>query len=103
MTSAVLVRFTALAAGHIRSAEQWWRNNRPSAPNAVREELERVLPLISAQPRIGPSARNVRLRGVRRIYLPRIKYDLYYHLLEQESVIEVVALWHARRGQPPPI
>jgi plasmid stabilization system protein ParE len=97
------VRFTLLAAGHIRSVERWWRDNRQSAPNAVREELDRVLPLISAQPRIGPPARNIKLPDVRRVYLPRIKYDLYYRLVEGENILEVLALWHARRGEAPPI
>ena len=52
MNKALRVEFTALAAQHVREAEEWWRLNRPAAPNAVREELQRVLPIIAAQPRI---------------------------------------------------
>lgn len=103
MTDALPVRVTALAANHIRQAETWWRANRLSAPNAVREELEQAFIIISAQPRIGARARHVKLRNIRPIYLARIKYDLYYRLLESPCVVEVVALWHARRGKGPPI
>lgn len=34
--------------------------------------------------------------------LYRIHYFLYYRLVDDEAV-EVLALWHARRGQGPPI
>ena len=103
MTEALPVQVTKLAAQHIRQAETWWREHRLSAPNAVREELEQAFAVISVQPRIGARAGNVRLRNVRRIYLARIRYDLYYHLLESPAVVEIVALWHSRRGKGPPI
>ena len=46
MTDPLRIEFTALAAQHVREAEDWWRLNRPAAPNAIREELQRLLPLI---------------------------------------------------------
>jgi plasmid stabilization system protein ParE len=103
MTQRLAVEVTALAAQHIRRAEHWWRSNRPSVPNAVREDLEQALSLLATQPRIGPIARNVKLPGVRRVYLARIKYDLYYREIEESDILQVLALWHSRRGAPPPI
>jgi len=103
MSEPLPVTFTALAARHIRKAEEWWRENRMLAPNAVRQELERALMLIAGQPRIGSRAINVQTPGVRRIFLPIIKQHLYYHILESPDRVEVVALWHARRGKGPPI
>lgn len=103
MSEPLPVIFTALAAQHIREAEKWWRENRTLAPNAVRQELERALVLIAGQPRIGSRASNVRTPGVRRIFLPLIKQHLYYHLLDSPDRVEVLALWHVRRGQGPPI
>jgi len=103
MTEPLPVQVTALAAHHIREAEDWWRENRQAAPNAVRFELQRALLLIAGQPRIGSRATNVKLAGVRRISLAKIKYHLYYHVLAKPERVEVVALWHARRGQGPPI
>lgn len=97
------VTFTALAAHHIRKAERWWRENRTLAPNAVRQELEHALALVSRHPSIGSRATNVKMLGVRRIYLPTIKQHLYYHVLASPDRVEVLALWHTRRGERPPI
>jgi hypothetical protein len=44
------VEIAELAQAHVRDAEQWWRLNRPTAPNAIREELERAASLIALQP-----------------------------------------------------
>jgi plasmid stabilization system protein ParE len=103
MTETLPIEITALAAAQIRTAEEWWRINRTLAPNAVRRELQRAFQLIAGQPRIGSRATNVKLPGVRRIFLPLIKQYLYYHLVGSPESIEIVALWHARRGGGPPI
>lgn len=103
MTGPLAVQFTALAARHVREAEQWWRLNRPAAPNAIREELQRLLPLIAIQPRIGALATNVKLDGVRRIHIPRIRYHLYFHVTGTPEFVEVLALWHSSRGSGPAI
>jgi hypothetical protein len=103
MTETLPIEVTALAARHIREAEKWWRVNRTAAPNAIRQELQRVFSLIASHQHVGGRATNVRLPNVRRIYLPRIKYHLYFHVVEVPTRIQVVALWHARRGDGPPI
>ncbi len=103
MSPALDVRFTPLAARHIREAEEWWRENRTAAPNAVREELEQIFEIVALQPRIGARAKSSRFQGVRRIYIPRIGYHAYYHFVGSPGFIEVLALWHARRGSGPPI
>ena len=92
---------TAVAARHIRDAKSWWRENRLAAPNAVHEELERAFSLITFQPGVGGRASDVDLPGVRRISLPKIKYQLYYRILPSPERVQVVALWHTRRGKPP--
>jgi len=97
------VDVSELAAGHIRAAESWWRVNRPKAPNAIREELERATFLIAVQPGIGTRARNAKLAGVRRVHLGRVGYDLYYRVVEDPTRVEVLAFWHASRGTEPPI
>jgi plasmid stabilization system protein ParE len=103
MSEPLPIQATALAAQQIREAEEWWRENRPAAPNAVRLELQRAFTLIAAQPRIGSRATDATVEGVRRIFLPKIKYHLYYHVISAPNRVEVVALWHARRGAQPPI
>jgi len=96
------VEVSGLAAEHIRVAEAWWRTNRPKAPNAIREELERASALVAAQPEIGSRARNVKLGGVRRVHLARIRYHLYYRVSEASRQIEILDFWHASRGSQPP-
>ena len=71
MSRSLDIEVSDLAKAQIRAAEQWWRVNRPKAPNAIREELERASFLISVQPEIGARARNISLAGVRRIQLAR--------------------------------
>jgi plasmid stabilization system protein ParE len=87
------------AQRHIRAAKQWWSQNRPSAPELLNDELEKALDLITSQPHIGPPAPNVKTPGVRRFHLARIQYHLYYR--PKPDVVEVLALWHVRRGSGP--
>ena len=103
MNQPLHVEVSALAAEQVRAAEDWWRLNRPKAPSALREELERASSLIATHPHIGARARNVTLPGVRRLHLARIGYDLYYRLAESPRQIEILTFWHASRGGNPPI
>ena len=103
MTEHLPVRITALAARQIRDAETWWRLYRTAAPHAIQQELQRTFSLIAAQPNAGGHATNVKLPRVRRVYLPRIKYHVYYHVTGEPACVEVVAFWHARRGDDPPV
>jgi len=89
------------AADQIVAASAWWQANRPKAPGALREEIERALELLSAQPQIGVTAANVKLAGVRRIHLSRVHYHLYYRVRESPAVVEIPALWHTSRGSGP--
>ena len=90
-----------LARAQIRAAQDWWRVNRPKAPNAIREELERAALLISFQPEIGARARNISLAGVRRLYLARVRYYVYYRVVTDQERIEILAFWHESRGSGP--
>lgn len=92
-----------LARRQVKKLNAWWRKNRTSAPNAVRDELERVFRLILAQPRIGPPAIDVSLPEVRRIHLSRIHHYLYYRILERDGLIEVLAIWSDSRADAPPL
>ena len=93
---------TADADQQIRKAAHWWRENRPAARGLFRQELERGFELVTTQPGIGVKALDVAIQGVRRLHLYRIHYFLYYRLVDNEAV-EILALWHMRRGQGPPI
>ena len=55
------VRVVGTAARAIIEAAEWWAPNRPKAPEAFAEELERALQLVAAQPAIGARAQNTKL------------------------------------------
>lgn len=93
---------TADADQQIREAANWWSENRSAARGLFRRELEQAFDLVTTQPGIGVRALDQPIQGVRRLHLYRIHYFLYYRLLDNETV-EVLALWHRRRGQGPPI
>ena len=101
MTARRGLRATRRAEREIRAAAAWWRENRPAAPHAFREDLERAFELLALYPGIGAQARNPRLVGMRRIHLSRLRYDLYYRVGETD--IEILALWHSSRGSTPSI
>ena len=48
------------------------------------------------------SSANPKTSEVRRIYLARIRYHLYYRVRESDGVVQVLALWHASRSGTPP-
>lgn len=92
---------TRRAVREISEAETWWKANRSKAPNAVDDEIHRALDLITAQPEIGTQARNLRLPGVRRVHLNRVRYHLYYRVSLSSGEIVVLSLWHMSRGSDP--
>jgi hypothetical protein len=103
VTEPLPVDVSALAASQVHEAETWWQANRPKAPGAVRAEIARASSLIARHPQLGTRATNVALSGVRRVHLGRIRYDLYYRLIDGPPRLEILAFWHASRGSQPPI
>jgi hypothetical protein len=104
VSEALPVVVSAIAAEQIRAAADWWRQNRPKAPNAFRQDLDNASSLLAIQPELGARARNTNLAGVRRVHLVRIRYDLYYRVVEgPPRQLEILALWHSSRGIDPPL
>ena len=95
------IRITESAAEQVRAAHEWWQQNRPAAPHAIREDVASAFALLSVQPHVGARAGSPRLTGVRRVLLTRISYHLYYRVLASERAIEVLAFWHASRQNEP--
>lgn len=98
------IEVSELANRQIQEADAWWRKNRDKAPDAIREELERIGSLIVSRPHVGARALNVKLTGVRRIHIERIHYNVYYRVIgTPPEYLEIVAFWGSRRGTEPPI
>jgi plasmid stabilization system protein ParE len=95
------VAITADAQAQISAAVEWWAKNRPAAPDAIREELDRILDLLRVQPAIGTMARRPTLSGVRRVTLSRIRYYVYYRVAD--DALQVLAFRHTSRGGEPPM
>jgi plasmid stabilization system protein ParE len=93
------VRITVRAADEVDRADAWWRDNRPAAPSAIREDLHRTLSILAVQPGIGQRVANARLAGVRRIHIDRVHHHVYYRVQGNELV--VLRFWPSQRLKQP--
>ena len=95
------VRIKPRAERQIDKAAAWWSENRPAASGAVRNDLKAALDALIEQPGIVTKVENSRNQEVRRLYLIRIRYFVYYRV--KEPYLEVVAFWHESRGSGPSV
>lgn len=93
------VEITPRAAAQIERAAEWWAENRPAAPDAIRIDFQEALLLLARQPGVGARSRTIRYPDLRRLFLSRIGYHIYYRVTAGKLVI--LAFWHARRGTGP--
>jgi plasmid stabilization system protein ParE len=93
------VRIKPRAQREIERAAEWWAENRPAAVGAVRKDIEAALALLVEEPGIGTKIETARAEIVRRLYLTRVRYFLYYRV--RGNYLEVVAFWHASRETGP--
>ncbi len=98
---ALQVRISARAAAQVRQAAQWWHVNRPSASGAIGTDFGEAIALLAEQPGIGALYEGARTPGVRRLYLGRVRYFVYYKA--EAGVLKVLAFWHVNRGQQPSV
>lgn len=95
------VRITPEAEGQIREMENWWRRNRPAAPDLFLNELIESFELLSGAPQIGHLYRPSPVRRVRRLLLRGARYHIYYAVVQSE--VRILPMWHAQRGVGPPL
>jgi plasmid stabilization system protein ParE len=96
---ALRVRIAARAAAEVRRAAEWWLANRPAAAGAVGADFAAAVSLLSEQPGIGAKYLGTRAPGVRRLYLSRVGYFVYY--TADGADLKILAFWHASREHPP--
>ncbi|MDP1647032.1 MAG: type II toxin-antitoxin system RelE/ParE family toxin [Rubrivivax sp.] len=96
---ALRVKISARAAAQIVEAAQWWAENRPAAPGAVRKDIGEALALLALQPGIGAAYQGARVKDVRRLLVGRIRHFIYYRATA--DALEVLAVWHVSRGRQP--
>lgn len=93
------VAVTPRAAAQIEQAARWWAENRPAAPNAIADDFEDAKNLLAQQPGVGARSSSPRYPGLRRLFLSRVKYHVYYR--DAAGKVVVLAFWHASRGSGP--
>ena len=93
------VEITPRAAAQVERAARWWAENRPSAPEAIRIDFDETQTLLARQPGIGARSATPRYPDLRRVYLSRVRYHVYYRVVPGKVV--VLAFWHASRGSGP--
>lgn len=93
------VEISVRAAAQVRQAARWWQAHRPSAPGAVGLDFREAIALLAEQPGIGARYEGSRTPGVRRLYLSRIRYFVYYRA--SDDALDVLAFWHESRGHQP--
>ena len=96
---ALRVKIAARAARQVRQAAEWWEENRPGAPGAIAADFSEALALLAQQPGIGAEYTGSRMPGVRRLFLNRVGYFIYYKT--EAGELKVLAFWHSRREHPP--
>jgi plasmid stabilization system protein ParE len=89
------------ASREIERVVQWWAINRPLAPGAVRQDLQAALNLLLVQPGIGVPVTQASSPDVRRFYLDRIRYWVYYRV--RGNRLEVLSVWQTNRGSGPAV
>ena len=95
------VKVSARAASQIRRAAEWWAENRPAAPGAIRIDIGDALALLAEQPGLGALYEGARTKGVRRLLVGRIRYFIYYRATQ--DTLEVLTVWHVSRGKQPSV
>ena len=99
MTLTLQVVVKPRAVRQIEQAAEWWGSNRPAAPGAIRVDLQGALKVLAKHPGIGTKVENGRNVDVRRLYLTRVRYFIYYRVTGK--TLDVIAFWHERRGSEP--
>ena len=93
------VIITPRARRQLNAALEWWLSHREKAPHAFSEDIERAFASIAELPTLGE--RIPERSGIRRYFLRRTGYFVYYRVVDEG--IEILAVWHHARGAGPPL
>jgi plasmid stabilization system protein ParE len=96
------VVFSPQADAEADRALDWWLENRDKAPQLFEQELARAIAKLKETPRIG---QRILTRGlnfeVRFLLLPKTRFRLFYRVLPEADLVEILRLWHTSRGAEP--
>ena len=60
-----------------------------------------MVAILALTPGIGRRATDVKAPNVRKVFLRRVGFLIYYRVIGSPPLLEILAFWHARRGGPP--
>jgi len=72
---------------------------RDKAPHAFDDDLEQVVAQLRAHPQL--VGRLERDGTRRRVLLRRLRYYLYFRVVDGGERVQILALWHMSRGRAP--
>ncbi len=72
----------------------------PVAAQQVGEDILHSVELLQDFPHLGPTFPRRGKTNVREI-VARRAYRIFYRVLEEESLVEVLRVWHTSRDEPP--
>jgi plasmid stabilization system protein ParE len=71
----------------------------PCGPELFQRELETTVAAVASSPMLGAVSADDEFPDVRRVLMRRTRYHVYYRIIG--DVLEVLAIWHAARGEGP--
>jgi plasmid stabilization system protein ParE len=92
------LKFVGATWRQFGTAARWWRRHRDKAADAFDDDFAVALTLIRREPGVGVPVATRRIRNVRRFHLERIRYYIYYHVVN--DAIHVLAIRHPSRRPP---
>lgn len=95
------IRYTKQGRSRADFVDDWWRNNRPAAPDLFKQELEDALELLAASPKMGEEYKLVRGRQVYRVLLEATRQYVYYVVDEPAGELEIWSVWGTARARGP--
>jgi len=97
------VEVTPRAARQLERAAAWWAENRTAAPDAIRVDFEEAKLLLARQPGVGAKSSNANYPDLRRVFLSRVRYHVYYRVWARESCHLGVLAFEPRKPAEPVI
>lgn len=95
------VRISGRAGARIRGQDEWWRSERPDAPDLFKQELEATFERILRAPKVRQQHGQIEGEPVWRILMRETEQHVYYTVDDVAGVVVVETVWGARRGRGP--
>lgn len=93
------IAWTELAIADLRSVVEYVSTDNPEAAGILGEDVIAAVEVLRSFPFIGPSYPRSSPGDVREI-LCRKWYRIFYRVIEDQSRVEILRIWHGARDEP---